>query len=68
MLARPRSAHQVWYRSEIEYGPFEREVSLYVHESARTGRITGATPTPFSTPRAPPPTRTKCTSDDDDCH
>ncbi|WP_456976611.1 hypothetical protein [Luteimonas sp. A277] len=32
---------------------FEREVSLYVHDTARTGRITGATPTPFSTPRAP---------------
>ena len=25
---RPRAADQVWYRSEIEYGPFEREVSL----------------------------------------
>ena len=25
---RPRSDGQVWYRSEIEYGPFEREVSL----------------------------------------
>ncbi len=26
--ARPPSDGQVWYRSEIEYGPFEREVSL----------------------------------------
>ena len=25
---RPRVDGQVWYRSEIEYGPFEREVSL----------------------------------------
>ncbi|NLB59263.1 MAG: polymer-forming cytoskeletal protein [Gammaproteobacteria bacterium] len=32
---------------------FEREVTLYVHESARTGAISGATPIPFSTPRAP---------------
>ena len=32
---------------------FEHEVRLYVHESARTGAITGATPIPFSTARAP---------------
>lgn len=32
---------------------FEHEVTLYVHETARTGAITGATATPFSTPRAP---------------
>ena len=32
---------------------FDREVTLYVHESARTGAISGATPIPFSTPRAP---------------
>ncbi|HRO26590.1 MAG TPA: hypothetical protein PLI48_08760 [Gammaproteobacteria bacterium] len=32
---------------------FEREVTLYVHETARTGPITGATATPYSTPRAP---------------
>lgn len=25
---RPRTADQVWYRSEIEYGPFAREVAL----------------------------------------
>jgi HSP20 family molecular chaperone IbpA len=27
---RPRGAGRVWYRSEIEYGPFERELSLAV--------------------------------------
>ena len=32
---------------------FEREVTLYVHDSARTGAITGATPVAFSSPRAP---------------
>lgn len=32
---------------------FEREVTLYVHESARTGAVTGAVATPYSTPRAP---------------
>ena len=31
---RPRSDGQVWYRSEIEYGPFEREVSLAVDVDA----------------------------------
>ncbi|MDH5832731.1 hypothetical protein [Luteimonas kalidii] len=32
---------------------FEREVSLFVHESARTGPVTGATATPYSGARAP---------------
>lgn len=32
---------------------FEREVTLYVHETARTGKITGATPTSYSGSRAP---------------
>lgn len=32
---------------------FEREVTLYVHETARVGRITGATPIAFSGDRAP---------------
>ncbi|HVI57844.1 MAG TPA: hypothetical protein VM619_03075 [Luteimonas sp.] len=32
---------------------FEREVTLYVHKSARTGKIIGATPTTFDTPSAP---------------
>ena len=32
---------------------FEREVTLYVHETARTGKITGATAVPFSGARAP---------------
>ncbi|WP_202845160.1 hypothetical protein [Luteimonas saliphila] len=32
---------------------FEREVTLYVHETARTGRVNGATPTTFSGTRAP---------------
>lgn len=32
---------------------FEREVKLYVHDSARTGKITGATAIPFSTPTPP---------------
>ena len=31
---RPRAGDQVWYRSEIEYGPFEREVSLAVDGDA----------------------------------
>src|SRR5918995_311025 len=31
---RPRAGDQVWYRSEIEYGPFEREVSLAVDVDA----------------------------------
>lgn len=31
----------------------EREVKLYVHETARTGPISGATAVPFSTARAP---------------
>lgn len=32
---------------------FEREVALYVHDSARTGKITGATAIRFSTPTPP---------------
>lgn len=32
---------------------FEREVKLYVHSSARIGKVTGATPIPYSTPTAP---------------
>ena len=32
---------------------FEREVTLYVHDSAHIGKVTGATPTAFSTPQAP---------------
>ena len=32
---------------------FEREVTLYVHESARIGAVTGATAVPYSGPRAP---------------
>jgi DUF4097 and DUF4098 domain-containing protein YvlB len=32
---------------------FEREVQLYVHDTARVGTITGATAIPFSTPTAP---------------
>lgn len=32
---------------------FEREVKLYVHQTARTGRITGATPVRYATDRAP---------------
>lgn len=32
---------------------FEREVTLYVHETARIGPVSGATAVPFSTPRAP---------------
>lgn len=32
---------------------FEREVTLYVHASARIGNVTGATPVTFDTPRAP---------------
>jgi hypothetical protein len=36
---------------------FERTVELYVHSSARTGKITGATPIRFDTPT--PPEKTK---------
>jgi len=32
---------------------FEREVVLYVHDSARIGEVTGATPVRYSTPTAP---------------
>ncbi|MDH5830926.1 hypothetical protein QFW80_10415 [Luteimonas sp. M1R5S18] len=32
---------------------FEREVTLYVHQTARTGPVTGATATPYSGERAP---------------
>src|SRR5690606_15066388 len=32
---------------------FEREVTLYVHSSARIGNVTGATAAAFDTPRAP---------------
>ena len=32
---------------------FEREVDLYVHDTARVGKVTGATATAYSTPRAP---------------
>lgn len=32
---------------------FEREVKLYVHDSARTGKVTGATAIGFSTPTPP---------------
>lgn len=32
---------------------FEREVTLYVHASARTGAVRGATPVAFDTPSAP---------------
>ena len=32
---------------------FEREVVLYVHKTAKVGSITGATPLPFDTDRAP---------------
>ena len=32
---------------------FEREVVLYVHSTAKVGRISGATPIAFSTPTAP---------------
>ena len=37
---RPRAAHQVWYRSEIEYGPFEREVSLALDVDASRASAT----------------------------
>src|SRR5690606_39191276 len=32
---------------------FERDVVLYVHETARIGEVTGATPVRYSTPTAP---------------
>jgi DUF4097 and DUF4098 domain-containing protein YvlB len=32
---------------------FEREVVLYVHETARVGKITGATPVAYNTPQSP---------------
>lgn len=37
---RPRSDDQVWYRSEIEYGPFEREVSLALDVDASRASAT----------------------------
>ena len=37
---RPRAAHQVWYRSEIEYGPFEREVALALDVDASRASAT----------------------------
>ena len=37
---RPPAADQVWYRSEIEYGPFEREVSLAVDVDASRASAT----------------------------
>jgi len=37
---RPRAADQIWYRSEIEYGPFEREVSLAVDVDANGAAAT----------------------------
>ena len=37
---RPRSADQVWYRSEIEYGPFEREMSLALDVDASRASAT----------------------------
>src|SRR5690606_40841742 len=39
----------------VVHGPleFEREVRLYVHRSARTGKITGAEPVVFDTDTAP---------------
>src|ERR671911_1852546 len=37
---RPRTPEQVWYRSEIEYGPFEREVSLAVDVDASRAAAT----------------------------
>jgi HSP20 family protein len=37
---RPRAADQVWYRSEIEYGPFEREVSLALDVDASRAAAT----------------------------
>ena len=36
----PAQPHQVWYRSEIEYGPFEREVSLAVDVDASRASAT----------------------------
>lgn len=53
---------QVKRRPRIIIGPgavvegalrFEREVDLYVHESARTGEVTGATAVSYSSDRAP---------------
>lgn len=53
---------QIKRRPRIVIGPdavvegplrFDREVDLYVHETARTGAVTGATPVPYSGARAP---------------
>jgi len=53
---------QIQRRPRIIVGPgavvegelrFEREVSLYVHETARTGAVTGATAVSYSSDRAP---------------
>jgi HSP20 family molecular chaperone IbpA len=37
---RPRGSDDVWYRSEIEYGPFEREVALAVDVSVDDAEAT----------------------------
>ncbi|NLW97731.1 hypothetical protein [Luteimonas wenzhouensis] len=53
---------QIKRRPKVIIGPdavvegplrFEREVNLYVHETARTGPVTGATPVSYSGARAP---------------
>jgi HSP20 family protein len=38
--ARPRGERQVWYRSEIEYGPFERILELAEDVDAEATRAT----------------------------
>jgi HSP20 family molecular chaperone IbpA len=37
---RPRSEQEVWYRSEIEYGPFERQLELAEDVDATTTTAT----------------------------
>lgn len=54
-MARRKPPRIVIGPDAVVEGPlvFEREVELYVHERARTGKITGATPVRYSGDRAP---------------
>ena len=52
---KPRIPRVVIGPGAVVDGPlvFKREVKLYVHKTARTGPITGATAIPFDGPTAP---------------
>ena len=54
-MGKPRPPRIVIGPNAVVDGPlvFEREVKLYVHSTAKTGTITGATAVRFDTPTAP---------------